>query len=231
FLDQVLGLYPSGNSFGSINVKEVYGELLVPVFASDGPFFQELNLELGGRISDYNTTGTSYTYKALAEVRMTDWLRLRGGYNRAERAPNIAELYLAPEQTFATAAGGDVCSVNNGLAYSANPDVNANFAQALTLCGQLMEASGDATAAEQYYGVDYRVLATADPADVRDLMTTAQGSGAAFVFPTLVGNSALRPETADTWTAGAVISSPFTSPLLSDLRLAIDYYNIKVSDA
>src|SRR5690606_18745885 len=40
-----------------------------------------------------------------------------------------------------------------------------------------------------------------------------------------------RPETADTWTAGAVISSPFTSPLLSDLRLAIDYYNIKVSDA
>ncbi len=52
-----------------------------------------------------------------------------------------------------------------------------------------------------------------------------------FAFPTLVGNTNLRPEKADTWTAGVVISSPFTSAMLSRLRLTVDYYNIKVKDA
>src|SRR5690606_5428617 len=38
-------------------------------------------------------------------------------------------------------------------------------------------------------------------------------------------------EKADTWTAGVVLSSPFDSPALSSLRLAVDYYNIAVDDA
>ena len=73
-------------------------------------FIKELSLELGGRISDYSTTGTSYTYKALANLALTDWLRFRGGYNRAERSPNIAELFLTPQQTFAFNNIGDICS-------------------------------------------------------------------------------------------------------------------------
>lgn len=230
FNDQALGLYPSGNSSGLITVRELYGELLVPIFSNSGPFFQELNLELGGRVSDYNTTGTSYTYKALADLRLTEWLRLRGGYNRAERAPNIAELFLAPEQTFAGVSGGDVCSTRNGLGFSANPDANPDYQQAIALCGQLMEASGSANADDDYYGSDWRQLAAADPETLRQLVTEPQGSGAANVFPTLSGNASLRPETADTWTAGVVIDSPF-SGALGNLRLAVDYYNIKVNDA
>jgi iron complex outermembrane recepter protein len=73
---------------------------------ADLPFVKSFDLEIGGRRSDYNTTGVSYTYKTLADWRMLDWLRVRGGYNRAERAPNVAELYMAPEQTFAVGAGG-----------------------------------------------------------------------------------------------------------------------------
>src|SRR5690606_30157817 len=88
FQDQALGIYPSGNSTGSINVKEVYGELLIPVLADT--FINALNLEVGGRISDYNTTGTSYTYKILGDLELTDWIRFRGGFNKAERSPNIA---------------------------------------------------------------------------------------------------------------------------------------------
>ena len=37
--------------------------MAIPII-KDG-FVKEVSLELGGRISDYNTTGTSYTYKAL----------------------------------------------------------------------------------------------------------------------------------------------------------------------
>ena len=230
FLDSAIGLQPSGNSSGFIDVREAYGELLIPIL-SDIPAIQQLNLELGGRISDYSTTGASYTYKVLGEWQATDWLRFRGGYNRAERAPNIAELYLAPEQTFSTASGGDVCSVNNGLAYSANPNNNPDYQQALALCGMLMEASGDATADDQFYGVDYRTLVNATPEQLRTLVNTAQANGSATVFPRLIGNPDLEPEKADTWTAGLVLDSPFTSPALSRLRLAVDYYSIKVSDA
>jgi iron complex outermembrane recepter protein len=57
-------------------------------------------LELGIRTSDYDTTGKSTTWKALVNWKPLSFLRVRGGYNRAERSPNIAELYLAPQQTF-----------------------------------------------------------------------------------------------------------------------------------
>jgi outer membrane receptor protein involved in Fe transport len=231
FRDQALGLYPSGNSQGRIEAKEIYGELLVPV-VKDLPLIKELSLELGIRSSHYNTTGNSTTWKALGDWKVTEWLRFRGGYNRAERAPNIAELFLSPQQTFAVSAGGDLCSLNNGLAYSANPGKNTNWAKVVSLCGQLMEASGDATADSQYYGADYRTIAAApNEASARALVTLPQAAGAAFVFPTLQGNTNLRPEVADTWTIGAVINSPFESPLLNRMRLSVDWYSVKVSDA
>lgn len=212
FLDQALGIYPSGNSAGFIETKEVYGELLIPIL-SDIPAIQRLELELGGRISDYSTTGTSYTYKVLADWQVTDWLRFRGGYNRAERAPNIAELYLAPQQTFGGNSAGDPCSLLNPMAFSANPATNSNAANVEATCRILMQQSGDPTADQQYYS--------------QPQSSTVGG----FSFPTLLGNENLTPETADTWTAGMVLNSPFTAPALSRLRLTVDYFNIKVKDA
>jgi outer membrane receptor protein involved in Fe transport len=231
FQEQALGLYPSGNSSGRIEAKEFYAELLVPVL-SGIPGIHQLDLELGARSSDYNTTGNSFTWKAQLDWQVTEWLRFRGGYNKAERAPNIAELYLAPEQTFAVSAGGDVCSINNGLGWSANPAKNSSWRSVVQLCGQLMEASGDANADQIYWGVDYRTLAAAaSETAARALVSTPQAAGAAFVFPTLAGNAALKPETAETWTAGMVIQSPIQTELLRRLRLSIDYYSIKVDDA
>jgi outer membrane receptor protein involved in Fe transport len=59
----------------------------------------------------------------------------------------------------------------------------------------------------------------------------SQTVGPAFAFPSVRGNPELQPETADTWTIGTVISSPFESELLKELRVSIDYYNIKVNEA
>ncbi len=211
FLDQAIGLYPSGNSGGSITVREVYGELLVPIIKDS--FIKALNLELGARYSDYSTTGSTTTYKALADIEVNDWFRLRGGFNRAVRAPNVAELYLAPQQTFVFSAGGDPCSVNNTLPYSANPASNpTSAAQVKALCSTIMNKFDPTTSATFYAN------------------TTAQSVGSAFAFPTLQGNPGIRPETADTWTAGVVLKSPLEGAL-STLRLAIDYYNIKVKNA
>jgi outer membrane receptor protein involved in Fe transport len=213
FLDQTIGIYPSGNSRGKIKVTEFYGELLIPIL-HNLPLIDSLEINLGARTSDYNTTGNSFTWKAMADWKVTDWLRFRGGFNKAVRAPNIAELYLAPQQNFTAAGGGDVCRLTNTLPYSANPATNPNAANVLAVCKILMDKQISTTSAIFY----------ADPQ-----FYAAQGP--AFAFPTLVGNPNVRPEQAKTWTAGAVISSPFDSPLLSRLRLSIDYYNIRVDDA
>ncbi len=232
FIEQAMGLYASGNSEGKIEVKEAYAELLVPIL-SDIPGVRNLNLELGGRRSDYDTTGVSYTYKALLDYKANDWLRFRGGYNRAERAPNIAELYLAKEQTFGFTSG-DPASTLSPLSYSANPATNPeHWRDSLALQGQLMEASGNTNADNIYYGVDYRDILAADAADVQDVVQTAQNSSSfGFAFPYTVGNPNLEPETADTWTFGVVIDSFVDDiPALMDWRVSLDYYRIEVSDA
>ena len=213
FQDQALGIYPSGDTDGSINVKELYGELSVPILKDT--FIRELTLELGGRISDYSTTGTSYTYKALANLAVTDWLRFRGGYNRAERAPNIAELYLAPQQTFAINALGDICSqratnrVSAGIGTPFAADVQA-------VCTAIMNHTAGAGSGAAYYGQP---------------LAQQPAPGVAFAFPTLIGNANLKPEKADTWTFGGVLRSPFTTPILSRLQLSVDWFNIKIKDA
>ncbi len=228
FLEQAMGLYPSGNSDGKIEVKEFYAELLVPLL-SDIPGIKNLDLELGGRRSDYNTTGTSYTYKALLDYRANDYVRFRGGYNRAERAPNIAELFLAEEQTFGFNSG-DPASTASPLAYSANPATNPEHWQdSLRLQGQLMEMA-DPDADLTYYGVDYREILAAGNTDL--VSTTQSNTAFGSDFHYTEGNSDLTPEKADTWTLGVVIDSPIKNiPALMDWRLSLDYYQIKVKDA
>ncbi|MXO97976.1 TonB-dependent receptor [Altererythrobacter xixiisoli] len=211
FLDQALGIYPSADSYGYFDVQEAYAELLIPVLA-DLPAIKSFSLELGGRVSKYSTTGTSYTYKALGDWEVNDWLRVRGGYNRAERAPNIGELYLSSQQTFGVNYAGDPCSLANPLAWSANPD-NANGAQVRAVCEVLMDRSGSDTAKTEYYD------------------GTQDNSTFGYAWPTLVGNANLTTEKADTWTLGMVVRSPFSSPALSGLRLSVDWFDINVKDA
>ena len=213
FQDQAIGIYPSGSSSGDIKVNEVYGELLIPVIG-DLPAVQKFELNVGARLSDYNTTGSSFTWKVMGDWEVTDWLRIRGGYNKAVRAPNIAELYLAPQQTFTAAGGGDVCRRNNTLAWSANPAVNSNAANVEATCRILMDKSIAGTGNIFYSNPQF-----------------FNALGPAFAFPTLVGNPNVKPESAKTWTVGAVIQSPLDSELFNRLRLSVDYYNIKVDDA
>src|SRR5262249_28647565 len=99
-LNSTIGLFPSNNTQGYIDVSEVYGELLLPLLA-DAPMVKALNLEAGYRYSDYNTAGGHETYKILGDWTVTDWLRFRGGYNKATRAPSIGELFQAKAQTVA----------------------------------------------------------------------------------------------------------------------------------
>jgi outer membrane receptor protein involved in Fe transport len=77
---------------GAYDVKEVFAEAQIPIVqAKTG--FQNLSLNAGYRHSDYSLSGVTGTYKIGGEWAPTDDFKLRASYNRAERAPNIDELF------------------------------------------------------------------------------------------------------------------------------------------
>ena len=211
--------FPQASTEGSTAVREVYGELLVPILR-DLPFFYELNLEAGYRYSDYDSVGGISTYKINGEWAPVEFLRFRGGYQRASRAPNLGELFTARTNTLAFANDGDPCSITNNTSpalvgnYSANPDLNTNgtATQVRALCEQLMGADGAAT----YY----------DP----NRPEAEFPLGGQFFTSLLAGANGLQEETATTYTIGAVFEAPTDNPWLERLRMSVDYYNISLVD-
>jgi outer membrane receptor protein involved in Fe transport len=92
---------------GGFNVAEVFVEANLPLVEGK-PFFDLLAIEAGYRYSDYSTAGTTHTYKAVGTWRPFPGLTLRGGYNRAVRAPNAVELFSP--QTNGLWSGVDPCA-------------------------------------------------------------------------------------------------------------------------
>ncbi|MGN7998164.1 TonB-dependent receptor domain-containing protein [Sphingomonas sp. 22176] len=114
--DEVLGAGAANpDSRGTYNVKEAFAELIAPL-VQDKPFFHNLTLELGARYSDYSISGTNWTWKAGGNWEPTSWLKVRGNYQKAARAPNIGELF-SPQVTgldnFATDPCQGAAPVNN----------------------------------------------------------------------------------------------------------------------
>jgi outer membrane receptor protein involved in Fe transport len=209
-LDQLAGFFPVGDAEGKTEATELYGELLVPI-VGDVWGARELNLELGYRATDNEPSNDVDTWKALIDWQVVDRVRVRGGRQVANRAPNIGELFQSQEQ-FAPFSlfQGDPCSELNPatLPYTANPNLNsagpAAAAQVRALCEQLMGPTG----AANYYGGD-----------------TPQPSG--FVSPrisNLSGNAGLRSEEARTLTLGLV------ADLTERATLTFDYWRIELDD-
>jgi outer membrane receptor protein involved in Fe transport len=196
------------NIDGGYDVKEVYGELIIPL-VQDRPFFKNLTVEGGARYSDYKVdapnspTYDTFTWKAGLNWEFADGIKLRGNYSRAVRAPNINELF-APQNTGLTNLGVDPCSgtANPGSASAVLP-LNAALARP-----------------------EFRALCVAQGAPSTsiggiELPTAGQ------VNATFGGNLNLQPETANTWTIGTVLQPTFAP----GLAITVDYYNITVKDA
>jgi iron complex outermembrane recepter protein len=249
FMDQVVGVYPTGYMDAKTRVNDYYIEALFPVL-SDLPFMKKLELETGARRSNYKETqDKEWTYKILANWEFTNWVRLRGGYNRAIRAPNLGELFLAQQEIF-TFGGkfGDPCSVRANAPWGAggttlqvdevisagektadNPTGVPQLAPGQTQAGadrtyQICSAMMGSKGADDYYR---NIVGGND--NLRDFAQQGAGGGFAWVLQT--GNPDLKPETADTWTAGIVMSSPLENPWVSGITLGLDWYKIDITDA
>ncbi len=129
---------------GSFDVYEVFAEARIPL-VEDQPFFHRLQLEVGYRYSDYSSgAGTTDTYKMGGDWEPVEGVRIRGGYNRAVRAPNVLELFSP--QNVVLDGTQDPCA---GLAAS-NPLV-ARCAQAFHLTNAQILAI-EKNPANQYNG-------------------------------------------------------------------------------
>ena len=198
----VLTVAISNPSSGATKSKEAYLELLVPVLA-DLPFIHRLELDAAYRYADYKSIGGVHTYKLGGNWQFTRSLHMRGGYQRAIRAPSVGELFQPQEQSGTTvgrvSAGlGDPCDINSVYRKG------ANAANVRALC-----------------------LASGVPETVIDLLTFAGTS----VQSNVGGNLNLKEETSDTYTLGFVFRPQLQSPLIRSFSLSVDYYNIKIQNA
>ena len=171
----------SFDSGGSYDVKEVYGELRLPILA-DMPFAETLELSGAARYSDYSNIGSTFTWNVGAIFAPIEDIRFRGTFAKAVRAPNIFELFSPQQGTvFRPADPCDIAQIQTLL----QADATAG-AQRRDNC--YAELSG--------LGFDFNTNPYQDP-------LTARFSG------TTGGNPELEEETAETYTAGVVLRPRF----------------------
>jgi iron complex outermembrane recepter protein len=209
-IDIPAGSFAQANVFGETNVKEAYTEFLVPLLR-DKPFVKSLELELGFRMSDYNTAGSVPTYKGLFSWTPIDYVRFRGGYQVANRAPNINELFLGESANPVVTRGPDPCRVDT-RDFNGNVVDNPDRAKVQALCSALIGNPASTFDADPF---SYRGDGRTDGGEI-ELRS---------------GNLNLESEEGKTYTLGVILSSPFESAALSNMTFAVDYYSVKITDA
>ena len=189
---------------GSYNMKELFAELYLPVLEG-ARFAKNLGFTLGARSSDHSVSGSALSYKLEGTWQPAEILRLRTSYQRAVRAPAISELFSPANQNFPPLLE-DPCEAQSAVRTSG---VNADTAHG---------GNGKVR--------DLCVAQGIPLADIDSFVSGAAGQVETFGG----GNPDLKEETADTFTVGFVLTSPWEGAF-SNLHASVDYYNIKLEDA
>ncbi len=196
------GSSSSGITAGDSETSELFGELRIPILA-DKPFFQELTLSAGGRLTNVKATRASdgvsdsdngnFTYKLGANWAINDWVRLRGSYGTSFRAPALFEQFLADETSFPSQRSIDPC----------------RQWEAENAAGRISDRIAANCEADGIPGNH--------PASGVTATAVSQG-----------GLGELESETSRAWVVGGVLTPQFD--FLGDTRLsiAVDYFDIKV---
>jgi outer membrane receptor protein involved in Fe transport len=198
----VIIVSPSRPTEGETEVWELFAELEIPLL-KDLPGVVDLTSNAGYRYSDYKTAGGAHSYKADLSWTVMPSFRVRGGYQRAIRAPNIGELFGGTVGGagfigffFQGPGQGDPCDIRGALRNG--PDA----AQVRQLC-----------------------LDTGMSPAVVDTFTY----GPPIVGRQDLSNPLLDPEKADTFTAGFVWQPEHRA--FDQLSFSADYYRIEIEDA
>jgi len=200
----IQGFMASKDVSGSDHNTDAYVEALVPLL-SDVKAAKRLEAGLGYRHSQYASAGGVDAYKAELMYQPVSPLRVRSSYQHAVRAPSVLELYdpLLP------------------VTYGAEDDeAGSSFIDPCDVRSTQREGPDAAR-------VQALCLAQGVPAAELPVYQDADGLHSGVVG----GNPDLGPETADTLTVGFVLQSWSANPLLSTMRLSVDWYRIDMQDA
>lgn len=199
---EIAGFNPQQTLNGTTNSVETFLEVLAPILANL-PLVKQLDLNLGYRYADYNTVGGVSSYKAELDWAVNDVIRFRGGVQRAVRAPSIDELFSPLDSAFPQIGAATATGLSGDPCDTRGSYRRGpNAAQVAALCTRQAAAAG----APNY------------------IFTNTQVPGQTG------GNPDLTEETADTFTVGMVLTSPFESPWLSSLSASVDYFDIQIDD-
>ncbi len=191
---------------GEVAVTELFFETQIPL-VSDRPFFHEFGISGAFRYSDYTTDGNGVansfdtnTFAAGITWSPVPDIRLRAQFQRAQRGPNVFELFTGQNTGLFNAAAGP-----NGLFDPCAGDLDPTTAT----------PAPSATAAQcAFTGVTAAQFGTIpdNPAGQLNLVTG--------------GNPLLFAESSDTFTVGAVLQPRW----IEGFNFAIDYFDISVDD-
>ncbi len=210
---------------GHTSVSEAYTEFSIPV-VKDLPFVKSFEIDPGYRYSRYNTAGGVNTFKVMGDWNVTSWVKIRGGLEVANRAPNIAELFTPIGGSQLTGISGvttpDPCAVYSITPSWGNNPANPNRLNVQALCQYLITRQGGpasimvpgASANNYMYDV-FGYTPTPFP----------------YSIAITQGNPNLKSEVARTLTWGAVLHAPWDSPLVSKMSLSVDWYDIVLKGA
>jgi iron complex outermembrane recepter protein len=84
---------------GEFSVKEAFAEVNLPLL-ENRPFAKLFSVGAAIRLSDYDTIGSTTTWKVDSVYAPTKAVSFRGTYSQAVRAPNIGELFAPPSSSF-----------------------------------------------------------------------------------------------------------------------------------
>nr|WP_298895356.1 TonB-dependent receptor [uncultured Altererythrobacter sp.] len=202
------GFFADEGAKGSKAIRELYGELNIPLIAGE-TLVEELNFEIAGRMTDEEFYGTNFTYSMKAGWRPVSSLLLRMTYGTSFRAPNLRENFLRAQSGFNGVF--DPCAVPNDAFNSTgggyDPSLDDRDPVILQNC---IREGRDPTSV----GIDSQGLNTLQ---VPSVEITSGGS------------LDIDPETSRSITAGFSFEETFGDGW--DVALGATYFDIKLTDS
>jgi outer membrane receptor protein involved in Fe transport len=134
------------NLSGKFNVKEVFGEVLVPLLREQ-PFAHSLEVDGAVRFSDYSSIGSTTTWKAGLVYAPVRDIRFRVTRSRSVRAPNLSELFspgnLSNQFYLDPCNNTQINATPNRAANCAALGVPAGFSDPLLALARFVQTSGN----------------------------------------------------------------------------------------
>jgi iron complex outermembrane receptor protein len=202
----LFGFFGDRGAVGSKDIKEVFGEVNLPLKANEF-LVRELTLNLSGRLTDEQFYGTAGTYAIKGVWRPADPLSLKFSYGTSFRAPNLRENFLAGQSGFQTLF--DPCAVTNDSIASGAYRAADDNREATTLKNCIREGR--------------------DPTRVGFDPLLGNSIQTSSTEITSGGSLDLNEETSRAVTAGFAFEETFAGGF--DVSVGASYYDIKVKGA